>query len=93
LNSRIHDKSSSSPIATKAELLKRLRERTTLRVEAQLKPNGICAQSIRKNSDRENDRRIAILRSALGNAHDTVEAQHSFARLNGFAAARFSKER
>lgn len=90
---RAHDKNSSSAIATKSELLKRLRERTKLCAEAHLTPTGIDIQSIRKKSDRENDRRIAILRSSLGNAHDTFEVQHSFARLNGFAVAQFAKER
>lgn len=93
MSNRTHDHSGSSAIATKSELLKRLRERTRLCPEAHLTPTGIDAQSIRKISDRENDRRIAILRSSLGKAHESVEAQHSFARLNGFAVARFSKER
>lgn len=80
-------------IATKAELLQRLRERTKPSAQAHLSPSGINAQSVRKNSDEEIDRRIALLRTSLSSAHDTVEVQHSFARLNGFAVAQFAKER
>ena len=83
----------SSAIATKAELLQRLRERSRPQVHADLTPGGPAVLETSKTLLRENERRIALLRTSLHDAHDALETQHSFARLSGYAAARFSRTR
>jgi len=88
-----HDDGTASTITTKAELPKRLREHKKPSVQLHLAPVGPIAQQVHKEAASENDRRIAFLRNSLGGARDAIELQHSFARLHGFAAARFSKER
>lgn len=82
-----------SAITTKAELLQRLRERSKPQVQTQLTPNGPAVSETSKALLRENERRIALLRTSLHDAHDALETQHSFARLSGYAAARFSRTR
>lgn len=87
------DNTSSSVIATKAELLQRLRDRSKPQVQSRLTPNGPSALESRKTLLRENERRIGVLRASLGSAHDAFEVQHSFATLDGYAKARFEKSR
>lgn len=87
------DDRDSSAIATKAELLQRLRDRHKPQAHSQLTPSGPDVQQSYKTLLAENERRIASLRASLHNAHDVLEVQHSFTRLDGFAVARFSKER
>ena len=93
MNNKNGDDGTANTITTKAELLKRLREHKNPCVQAHLKPDGPIALQVRKDVAIENDQRIAYLRYSLRGAHDVVELQHSFARLHGYTAARFSKER
>ncbi|MGK2959051.1 MAG: hypothetical protein ACSLFB_11770 [Acidimicrobiales bacterium] len=93
MSDKIRDDAAEPTIATKAELLKRLRNRERPGLNVHLTPAGPIAQQIQKDSAGENERRIERLRSSLYNAHDAIELQHSFSRLDGYAVARFSKER
>ena len=43
--------------------------------------------------EEENRQRIAVLRNSLETAHSELEVNQTFARLGGFAKARFSNER
>lgn len=93
MSDKIRDSAAEPTIATKAELLKRLRNRERPGLNVHLTPAGPVAQQIHKDGVCENERRIARLRDSLHNAHDAIEQQHSFSRLDGYAAAEFSKER
>lgn len=88
-----HDNTGSSAIATKAELLQLLRDRPKPQVHARLTPSGPELSESHKTLQRENERRIALLRTSLLNAHEVVEVQHSFARLFGYAKSHFKRDR
>lgn len=79
--------------STKEELLRRLRDRQTPQVENKLTPANDHGGYVRVEVSRENERRIAVLRNSLTKAHEVLDTQHSFARLDGYAAAHFEKER
>lgn len=83
----------SSAIVTKAELLQRLRDRARPQAQTHLTPGGPAVSETSKTLLRENERRIALLKASLHDAHDALETQYSFARLSGYAAARFSRTR
>lgn len=93
MSDKIRDDAAESAISTKAELLKRLRNRERPGLSVHLTPAGPVAQQIHKEGVCENERRIARLRNSLHKAHAAIELQHSFSRLDGYAVARFSKER
>lgn len=80
-------------ISTKEELLQRLRYRHKPSVQARPQPSSLDVRDIANAVDHANERRIARLRKGLGQAHSRLEEQHSFARLGGFAASRFNRER
>lgn len=80
-------------ISTKEELIQRLRHRRKPLVHAELTPTGETLREIARRNDGENERRIARLRNSLEDAGGNLDKQQSFARLGGFAAARFNRER
>lgn len=87
------DRSDEPPISTKFELLQRLRERRKPSAQAVLVPSAVDARSVANEIRNANECRIARLRENLERAHAGLEEQHSFARLDGFAASRFNRER
>ncbi len=93
MNRPRYDNTGSSAIATKAELLQRLRNRPKPQVHARLTPSGPELSESYKTLQRENEHRIALLRTSLLNAHEVVEVQHSFSRLFGYAKSHFKRER
>jgi len=89
------DRSSNThpAISTKEELLRRLRERPVPRSAATLEPGRGFSIEAKQRLDEDNRQRIAVLRSTLDQAHTELETQQVFARLGGYAKARFSNER
>ncbi|WP_411820826.1 hypothetical protein ABFZ85_06480 [Hyphococcus formosus] len=79
--------------STKEELLRRLRDRPMPQISSELSPANDTARYTRLEVNRENERRIAQLRNSLSKAQESFELQHSFVRLDGYAAAQFEKER
>lgn len=79
-------------IASRAELLQRLRARGTPEPEQQPSPPQ-GAENLAAERREEQERRIAELRQSLGSAHRNLETQHSFARLGGHAKSSFEQER
>ncbi len=73
--------------------MRRLRDRQTPQVDNELTPANDHGRCVRVEVSRENERRIAVLRNSLTKAHEVLDTQHSFARLDGYAAAHFEKER
>ena len=79
-------------VATKAELLQRLRERKGPEsVQAPTPPIG--SEHLLSEMRTENEKRIGELRKTLGSAHRNLETQHSFARLSGHAKSKFEQQR
>ncbi len=82
-----------SSICTKQELLRRLRESSKPVCAATLDLDGHLGNEVRRQGNEERHSRIARLRNALASAQSRLEAQHTFARLSGYAKARFKNER
>lgn len=82
-----------SSICTKQELLRQLRESSTPACAATLDLDGRVGNEVRRQGNEERHSRIARLRNALDGAKSSLETQHTFARLSGYAKARFKNER
>lgn len=82
-----------STVSTKEELMRRLRERTKPTPTVTLEPDGSVAGDVRRHRDNEGRMRIAKLRSSLVAAQSEFQTQQTFARLGGYAKARFGRER
>ena len=80
-------------VSTKEELLRRLRNRSAPNRAATLEPQGGRGSEVKREIEKENRQRIAVLRNSLETAHSELEVNQTFARLGGFAKARFSNER
>ena len=68
------------PIATKAELLDRLRQRDKPKVERALEPAGTTRMAVNANQSATNEARIRDLRERLGTAREKLRA--GFAKTN-----------
>ena len=79
-------------IATKAELLQRLRDRDRPQMVMSPSPPS-QAEDMAAERCSEHERRIANLRNSLTDAHKKIEAQHSFARLSGHVKSSFEREK
>ena len=80
-------------IATKAEMLMRLRNRPKPSVSLDLQPKGAIAADAHRKLAAENEERIGLLKRSLGNAKTKAETHHTFARLGGYSKAQFDRSR
>jgi hypothetical protein len=72
------DNISARPIATKAELIARLRARLTPKVERALEPHGHSRNVVKSTHAAENEKRIAYLRARR--LDDRMKLRSGFAR-------------
>jgi hypothetical protein len=72
------DKMSMRPIATKAELIARLRARLTPKVERALEPHGHSRNVVKSAHAAENEKRITVIRERLLDARTKLRS--GFAR-------------
>ena len=82
-----------SMISTKEELMRRLRERTKPTPTVTLEPDDSAAGNVRRVRENEGRMRIARLQASLDAAQSEFQTQQTFARLGGYAKARFDHER
>lgn len=85
--------SAASGAVTKAELEQRIAARPKPRAELHLTPNGWEAVDVRRQIDREGERRIRHLDERLKEARENLEKGHSLALQRGRAKQDFDRGR
>lgn len=85
--------SAASGVVTKAELEQRIAARPKPRAELHLTPNGWEAVDVRRQIDREGERRIRHIDERLKMAREKLEKGHGLALQRGRAKQDFDRGR